>query len=100
MVLGVKSEDQSVNNELKNKYITSYLDLFSFWNAKNHSSKPKYKQHMRVKLYRLKILNPRLEGFIYKVKSIYRHIKVRAYLISNNKSYRKHIIKNKIFIKS
>lgn len=100
MVLRYEGEDQSVGHGSKNRFIISYLDLYTFWKTNNQASVKNYWRQSRIIIYAIKISNARLEGLIYKAQSMYWKVNLRISLFTNNNSYRRHILKNKIFSKS
>lgn len=100
MVLGYKDEGETINYVLNNRYVNSYMDLYAFWNTNNQTSLKNYCRQIRTKTYAVKISSARLEAFIYRAKKIYWNVTIRISLFLNNHSYRKHILKDKIFVKS
>lgn len=100
MVLKLEKEDFTTSKSAKNNYFEAYLGLFRYWIRQNAKNNQSFFMRWRLKMYRNKISNKRLESLVFIGKYTFVNLLKRAHLILFNGSYRRHILKKKIFVKS
>ncbi len=99
-VLKLDQEKQLLTQLLHNKHGLTYLSLIDLLFPEAISRKSTLKERLIKMRFKLKMNNPKLAYFVYKIKWITINCIDRLNLFITNKSYRTHIIKNKTFIKS
>ncbi len=95
MVLGLFKQEVLLKRLLKNHYFSSFLNLSSVFNL-THETNKGFNSYLNKKIYSFTLEFPKLGKRWYRFKSLYLNIAERVHLVLNNKSYRKHIIKNKL----
>ncbi|WP_026755083.1 nucleotidyltransferase family protein [Sediminibacter sp. Hel_I_10] len=100
MILEQKKDYFSLNQSYRNKYINHFLSLYQIWTNSRIITGKSYYLKNQTRLYQLKIKHKRLASFVFKAKFYILNISQRLILVFRNTSYLKHLLKNKIFVKS
>jgi len=83
-----------------NKYIEAYICLYNYWTTKTDSKIYKRNILLRRYFYGLKIRQRLINSIIYITNKLYLDYTNRISLFIKNKSYRNHVIKNKLSVKT
>lgn len=99
-VLDLAKKELDEANGTHNKYVNSYLSLYNFWRPETDNNDYTSTIMLRRFSYSLKVRSRFLESIIFKIKWLYLSISKRINLLVKNKSYRNHVIKNKLLTKT
>ena len=96
LALGLSQEKELIKALSKNKYSLGFLSLASIFCTKLKPSKETVNTHFKKRIFLFNLKYSKFGNLIFKIKAHYIGSSERLQLIFQNKSYRKHIIKNKL----
>ncbi len=96
LVVGLTKKPDIIGQLSKEKYSLGFLNLTSVVCPQLVVSEKTLSARIKKSFFILTLSSPKLRGIFFKLKSIYIGIKDRLKLIFFNKSYREHVIKNKV----
>jgi len=99
ITIGTRGSDNKFP-ETEYIYHEHYMWLYNFWVYAQTQRKGTSIQKLKQFLYTIKIKDEFVNTFVYRLNFIILNVKIRIIQFIKNKSYRNHVIKNKLLVKT